>query len=292
MWQCIEQAINAEINDSFSIKKKKKISDTDMNLTYQISDYHHHYFVKINDKSHINHFESEAYALEQIKALKQVSCPDVIAFGNSLDKSFLILNYLPLTVNNSQVDSKCWYTLGEQLAQMHKCSNHGQFGWQHDNYIGETLQPNDWRSNWKTFFAEQRIAWQLQLLSEKSVKLGDIDHIAQVCHDALNHHTVKPSLVHGDLWQGNMGFTGSSSVIFDPACYYGDREVDIAMTELFGHLPFEFYQGYQKNFPLDEGYEQRKIIYNFYHILNHANLFGGVYIEQSKAVLSRILSLH
>ena len=92
------------------------------------------------------------------------------------------------------------------------------------------------------FFANQRIAWQLQLLSERSIKVGDIDHISQVCHDVLLHHQVKPCLVHGDLWQGNTGFTHEKAMIFDPACYYGDREVDIAMTELFSEFPDDFYR--------------------------------------------------
>jgi len=175
---------------------------------------------------------------------------------------------------------------------MHQQSSHGQFGWQQDNYICNTQQPNDWQRNWRTFFAEQRIGWQLQLLAEKSIKLGHIEHIISICHDALLHHQVTPCLVHGDLWQGNLGFSETGVYIFDPASYYGDREVDIAMTELFGRMPEEFYQGYQNTYPLDKGYDQRKVVYNFYHILNHANLFGGVYIEQSKASLSRILALH
>jgi fructosamine-3-kinase len=288
MWQCIEQAITAKTGEKFAIENKRLISTSETNLAFQLSDVQHNYFVKIKDKSHFNHFESEAYALNQIDSLKQVTCPKVIALGNTRNKSFIVLDYIPF----AQATEQDWHHFGAKLAMMHKCSSHGQFGWQHDNYIGNTLQPNNWRSNWKTFFAEQRVAWQLQLLSEKSIKLGDIDHIADICHDILNHHNVKPCLVHGDLWLGNLGFTDSASVIYDPACYYGDREVDIAMTELFGQLPYDFYQGYQDIFPLDKGYEQRKLIYNFYHILNHANLYGGIYIDQSRALLSRILSLH
>jgi len=288
MWRSIEQAINAETGDNFHINEKTPISGGDINLSYRVSDADRHYFVKINNKDHFEHFESEAYALQQISALKQISCPDVVTMGTTLDKSYLVLNYIPLAGATNQQ----WHQLGQQLANMHKSSNHGQFGWQTDNYIGDTLQPNTWSSNWKTFFAEQRIAWQLQLLHEKSINIGNIDHITQVCHDALKHHHVEPCLVHGDLWQGNLGFTESRSIIFDPACYYGDREVDIAMTELFGHLPYEFYQGYQEVFPLPDSYEQRKIIYNFYHVLNHANLFGGNYIDQSKAILTRIMSMH
>ncbi len=287
MWASIEQAIKLETGNAFSIKKKQATSGGDINQTFWLSDNRSNYFVKINDKNHINHFESEAYALQKIKSLRQIKCPDVIAIGTTLNTSYLVLSYLPLETPNKE----SWFTLGEQLADMHKNSEHGQFGWQTDNYIGDTLQPNSWSSKWRTFFSEQRIAWQLQLLREKSIKLGNIEHIAEVCHDALLHHQVKPCLVHGDLWQGNVGFSGNESVIFDPACYYGDREVDIAMTELFGNLPCEFYLGYQSVYPLPESYEQRKIIYNFYHILNHANIFGGIYIVQARAILSRIMSI-
>jgi len=287
MWRAIEQAINTETGDNFLISKKMQISGGDSHLSFRVSDTKNHYFVKINNKDHFEHFESEAYALKQITALEQISCPDVITMGTTLDKSYLVLNYIPL----AEAKYQQWYHLGQQLANMHKSSGHGQFGWQTDNFIGDTMQPNTWSSNWKTFFAEQRIAWQLQLLHEKSINIGNIDHITQVCHDALKHHHVEPCLVHGDLWQGNLGFTESNSIIFDPACYYGDREVDIAMTELFGHLPFDFYRGYQEVFPLPDSYEQRKLIYNFYHVLNHANLFGGNYIDQSKAILTRIMSI-
>ena len=223
----------------------------------------------------------------KLKSLTEIACPDVTAIGLSLDKSFLVLDYIEF----NKAKPVLWYQLGQQLAQMHYETQHGQFGWQHDNFIGNTIQPNHWSSNWTTFFANQRIAWQLQLLSERSIILGDIDHISQVCHDALLHHQVKPCLVHGDLWQGNTGFTHDKAMIFDPACYYGDREVDIAMTELFGQFPNDFYHGYQAEYPLDEGFEQRKIVYNFYHVLNHANIFGGIYIEQAKALVARIMSL-
>lgn len=288
MWQSIEQEISKVIGEQFSIKHKQLVTGGDINLCYWLSDYQHNYFIKLNDKSRLKQFEAEAYSLSKIKQLNTISCPDVITSGTTLDKSYLVLEYLPI----NHANTKNWLLFGKQLAQMHQQSSHGQFGWQHDNFIGNTLQPNDWRSNWRTFFAEQRIGWQLQLLSEKSIKLGDIEYIITTCHDALLHHQVSPCLVHGDLWQGNVGFTEEGVYIFDPACYFGDREVDIAMTELFGHMPDEFYQGYQEIYPLEKGYEKRKLIYNFYHTLNHANLFAGIYIEQSKAKLARILALH
>jgi len=303
MWQCIEEAISDATGKSFCIAEKQFIStggsnassyadlldnkQPQLNLSFKISDKKQNFFVKINNKNCFDNFQTEAYSLKQLNAQANIASPTVTAMGTSLDKSFLVLDY----INFDKAKPMLWHQLGQQLAQMHYETGHGQFGWQHDNYIGQTLQPNHWSSNWGTFFSEQRIGWQLQLLSERAIFFGNIEHITQVCHDILLHHAVTPCLVHGDLWQGNTGFCQEQAMIFDPACYYGDREVDIAMTELFGHFPVDFYHGYQAEYPLDEGYSQRKLVYNFYHILNHANIFGGIYIDQAKAILSRIMSL-
>jgi fructosamine-3-kinase len=303
MWHSIEQAISAALDEPYTITEKQVIqngassgslidkrieNDSKFyNLSFRVTNGRRSYFVKLNRKKYLKHFQAEAFSLQHLKSLNNIACPNVTTIGTSLDKSFLVLEYLDF----SRAKPMLWHQLGQQLAQMHYDSRHDQFGWQHDNYIGDTIQPNHWSNNWSTFFANQRIAWQLQLLSERSIMLGNIDHITQVCHDTLLHYRAYPCLVHGDLWQGNTGFTGDQAVIFDPACYYGDREVDIAMTELFSEFPDDFYHGYQAEYPLDKGYEQRKLVYNFYHILNHANIFGGIYIDQAKAILSRIMSL-
>lgn len=289
MWQYIEQTISNDTGRAFNIDEKHTVSGGDINLCYQLIDNRRHqkYFVKINDKTQLANFEAEAYSLNHIAKEESLSCPDVVTLGTTLDKSFLVLEYLPLITGTSSH----WFTLGEQLAYLHKTSVHGQFGWPHENFIGLNIQQNAWSSNWRTFFTEQRIGWQLQLLHEKSINLGDITHICEHCHQLLLHHNATPSLVHGDLWRGNIGFTKAGPIVFDPASYYADREVDIAMTELFGRFPIEFYQGYQSIEPLSDGYEQRKLVYNFYHILNHANAFAGIYLEQAKATLSRIMAL-
>jgi fructosamine-3-kinase len=104
----------------------------------------------------------------------------------------------------------------------------------------------------------------------------------------LEGHEPQPSLLHGDLWSGNVGFTAEGPVVFDPAVYYGDREADLAMTELFGGFPREFYEAYNEVYPLSAGYEERKHLYNLYHLLNHLNLFGGGYLGQVKATLRRL----
>lgn len=304
MWHSIEEAISVATGKSFCITHKHPISSggssassftylldnnhPQLNLSFKITDGKRSFFLKINNKESLENFQAEAYSLKQLNVQTSIASPTVTTLGTSLDKSFLVLDY----INFDKAKPVLWHQLGQQLAQMHYETEHGQFGWQHDNFIGTTLQPNHWTSNWSSFFSEQRIGWQLQLLSERSIVFGNIDHITHVCHDILLHHTVSPCLVHGDLWQGNTGFCQEKAMIFDPACYYGDREVDIAMTELFGHFPADFYHGYQAEYPLDDGYTHRKIVYNFYHILNHANIFGGIYIDQAKAALSRIMSLH
>ena len=284
MWRIIEQAISEATNNHFIIEDKLMITGGDINLAYKVTNKTRSFFVKVNEKAQLTNFEQEFYSLKQINMLASISVPLPITTGKTLDKSFIVLAFHHFE-NNTH-----WQDLGNLLADMHLNGSHGEYGWQEDNYIGTNIQPNPWQKNWAMFFAEQRIGWQLQLLAEKSIKLGDIDHIIEHIHQLLLHHQPKPSLLHGDLWQGNVGFTTTDCFIFDPACYYGDRECDLAMTELFGLFPDEFYHGYHTKYPLKKGYEQRKHIYNFYHILNHANLFGGVYIEQSKAMLQRLLS--
>ena len=210
MWHCIEQAISIETGKPFYISTTQEISlggtkasaftslldnkAPPLNLTFKVSDGQRSYFIKINNKDYLENFQAEAYSLKQLNTLANIASPKVTTLGTSLDKSFLVLDYIDF----SKAKPILWYQLGQQLAQMHYETRHGQFGWQHDNYIGSTIQPNQWSSNWTTFFADQRIAWQLQLLSERSIILGNIEHIAQVCHDALLHHQVTPCLDHGD----------------------------------------------------------------------------------------------
>jgi fructosamine-3-kinase len=168
------------------------------------------------------------------------------------------------------------------------------FGFHRDNYIGATVQPNQLAEDWGSFFRNQRIAFQLNLAQQNGAPGRLLDSGRQLlgrlpaCFD--NYHPV-PSLLHGDLWGGNWGATPAGEpVIFDPAVYYGDRETDLAMTELFGGFDERFYQSYRQSWPLDPGYETRKVLYNLYHILNHYNLFGGGYAAQAEGMIDRLLA--
>ncbi|HGP5030509.1 TPA: fructosamine kinase family protein, partial [Vibrio cholerae O1] len=159
-----------------------------------------------------------------------------------------------------------------------------------DNYIGATVQPNPWHKKWALFFAEQRIGWQLQLMQEKGVNLTNINEFVEMVKTRLANHSPRPSLLHGDLWFGNVANIVNGPLCFDPACYWGDRECDIALAEWFGGFQPEFFQGYESVWPLDWGYEERKDIYNLYHVLNHYNQFGGHYLDEAQKLIEKILS--
>jgi fructosamine-3-kinase len=197
-----------------------------------------------------------------------VRVPKVFSHGVEGGRAYLLLEYLDLQANGD------FAALGRVLAALHRKSA-PRFGWQRDNYIGATPQANGWCDDWAEFWRERRLRPQFEragLNFEFPERL-------------LENHRPQPSLLHGDLWNGNVGFTAQGPVLFDPAVYYGDREADLAMTELFGGFPREFYQAYRQAWPLPPGYEKRKHVYNLYHLLNHLNLFGGGYLGQVNATL-------
>jgi fructosamine-3-kinase len=203
--------------------------------------------------------------------------------------TYLVLNYLDLT-DRSILEN--WTQMGQNLAAMHRyrITDSPRFGWHLDNTIGSTPQVNTWENDWMTFFKNHRIDYQLQLARRKGGNFPKATQLLATIPQILANHHPQPALVHGDLWGGNAGFTKTGNpVIFDPATYWGDREVDLAMTELFGGFPAAFYHGYESVYPLDAGYAQRKGLYNLYHILNHYNLFGGSYHNQANRMIDSLL---
>jgi len=167
-----------------------------------------------------------------------------------------------------------------------------QYGWYQDNIIGSTPQSNQQHSDWLSFWREERLLPQFKMLYDKGYKnqLQPLsEQLLNKLDDFLAHHNPPASLLHGDLWSGNYAFDQHGRpVIFDPALYYGDREADLAMTELFGGFSPDFYQAYNDAWPLESDYKQRKTLYNLYHILNHANLFGTSYLNQAIGMMQRL----
>jgi fructosamine-3-kinase len=304
MWDKIAVHISETTGETFFLDNRHSVSGGCINQGYSISCSSRAYFAKINQASQIAMFEAEALGLQQMRATQTIRVPEPICWGTEGNSAYIVLEWLDL---GSRGGDRAWEEMGRKLAAMHKYTPpnppllrggeepnstllRGVFGWDINNTIGSTVQINNWTVNWAEFWAELRIGYQLKLARRRGGHFPQGERLLEVIPEVLAGHEPQPSLVHGDLWGGNAGVTSAGEpVIFDPAAYFGDREVDIAMTELFGGFPAEFYRGYNQVWPLDLGYEKRKILYNLYHILNHFNLFGGSYASQANQMINRIL---
>jgi protein-ribulosamine 3-kinase len=227
-------------------------------------------FRKTKDANWADAFAAEADGLEALRP--HIRAPKVLDLGIEGGKAFILLEHLDLRGGGD------YAALGRMLAAVHRETG-PRFGWARDNYIGLSPQQNGGCDEWAEFWLEKRMRPQFAWAMKKGFKLEMPDLTL------LDGHHPQPSLLHGDLWNGNAGFTADGPVVFDPAVYYGDRETDLAMTELFGGFPAEFYRAYNEAFPLSPGYDKRKPLYNLYHLLNHLNIFGGGYLAQVKATL-------
>lgn len=288
LWTEIQRQISQVLGQDFLITDRKSIGGGSINQAYQVSDGHEHYFVKLNQASKVAMFEAEAAGLQEMHNTQSIRVPRPLGWGTAAGQSYIILEWIPL----GRGDSQAWFAMGQQLAAMHRQAHDQGFGWHQNNTIGDTPQRNPWTEDWGEFFAEHRLGYQLQLAQRHGGHFLQGEVLVGKIPALLAHHHATSSLVHGDLWSGNAAFSqGGEPIILDPATYYGDREVDIAMTELFGGFPPAFYNGYQEAWPLAEGYQQRKVLYNLYHILNHFNLFGGGYASQAQRMIEQVLAM-
>ncbi|MDX5407916.1 MAG: fructosamine kinase family protein [Chromatiaceae bacterium] len=284
MWQAIAEQINNELDTHFQIEQKTQLSGGSINLAWHIKGMGQQFFVKINQREQAEQFDTEALSLSALRQAHCIRVPEVICSGQTLDKSFLVLEYLPFAGETLTG----WRNLAQQMALLHRQHEQAMYGFDWDNMLGSTVQPNKWQANWSSFFSEQRLGWLLQLLLEQGFGFGKIDYLVEQCRQRLTHYQPAPSLLHGDLWRGNVGFVIDSPAVFDPACYYGDRETDIAFSTLFGRFPDSFYQTYEEFYPLDKAYSERKDLYNLYHVLNHAYLFRGAYLVQAQELIKQL----
>lgn len=234
-------------------------------------------------------FIAEADGLLELNKAKSIRVPKPVCYGEAEGKSWLVTEWI--TFGRERGDSA--EQLGRQLAAMHSYTS-GQFGWFRDNTIGSTPQQNTQADNWLEFYRDRRLRLQFELAARNGFTGALQDKGERLMVDLemfFTAYTPEASLLHGDLWGGNCAFDATGRpVIFDPAVYYGDREADVAMTELFGGFDAGFYAAYREAWPLDAGYSVRKTLYNLYHILNHANLFGGGYATQAEHMIDRLLA--
>ncbi len=287
-WSEIADHISSVINHRFNAKKITVQSGGCINETYCVADGKQCFFVKLNSADKLSMFEAEAAGLNAIINSHTLRAPTPICWNKNDSYAWLVLEYLEIN-NASRNDAAA---LGAKLAVMHQhCSS--QYGWECNNTIGDTTQINTTSFDWVEFWRTNRLGYQLKLAATNGYT-GELQTLgAQLMAELDLFFSGKPpaaSLLHGDLWSGNYGFdiTGQP-VLFDPAVYYGDREADIAMTELFGGFPAAFYTAYQHTYPLDSGYNTRKSLYNLYHIINHLNLFGGSYLYQAEQMTKKLL---
>jgi fructosamine-3-kinase len=284
MWHFISEQISQTTQQEFICDDIREVKSGDTHKTFKISDGKQRFFIKTNEKFHLANFEAEAEGLNHLSQAELFRIPQVICTGIVSNHSFLVLEHITMT----QGDDQDWFCFGQTLAKLHQSQTQQMYGWQEDNFIGLTPQPNLWQKKWSQFFAEQRIGFMLQLLCEKGQINSNIEQVVDTIVSLLAGHSPQSSMLHGDLWQGNAGFHNTQPVLYDPAFYFGDRETDIAMSELFGRFPQAFYQGYSETWPLDTDYQYRKPIYQLYHVLNHALLFGGHYIDSVKITLKNL----
>ena len=246
-------------------------------------------FVKTNEPGSLAMFDAEREGLDELIEAGAIRVPRPVATGVTATEAWIAMEWIETGRSRSGTERR----LGEGLAGLHRRTA-DQFGWHRDNTIGSTRQPNDWSADWARFLAEQRIGFQLELAIHNGYggRLGDPGRrLVESIDSFFTDYRPAASLLHGDLWGGNWAADATGEpFVFDPAVYYGDREADMAMTELFGGFGGEFRSSYRATWPLDPGYEVRRHLYNLYHVLNHLNLFGGGYLGQAESLIGRLLA--
>tara|TARA_A100001388_G_scaffold147896_1_gene109801 strand:- start:317 stop:1195 length:879 start_codon:yes stop_codon:yes gene_type:complete len=271
-------------------KSIEQIYGGDIHSAWQIEFGDKKLFLKKNNRNK-KFLEFEKYCLQDLRKYinqKYLVIPQVITYKNMKNIEILLIEWIDM----QNFDQK---NLGKGLGEMHLNSSESNpkiFGYPIEGFIGIINQKKGCEDNWIDCFLNLRIIPQLSLLKLNVLDRETIKKIIEKIKSELLNHEPINSLIHGDLWSGNVGIEKNGrGVIFDPACWWADNEVDIAMTKLFGGFRKEFYEEYHKIFPIKEGFEKRIIIYNFYHILNHANMFGGSYINQVKNYAKAILNM-
>ena len=287
LWETIGADIAAATGQQAELSGQESTGGGCINQTLRVRYGADSYFVKLNSASRADMFAAEALGLRELQDSHTLRVPEAVCWGDDGESAYLVLEHLELGGRDDLA------ALGEGLAAMHRVTRE-RFGWDTDNTIGSTLQINTCEHDWVDFWRTQRLQFQLELAAENGHG-GRLQSQGEKLLDAFPalfaDYSPPASLLHGDLWSGNYAFNRSGEpVIYDPAVYYGDREADLAMTELFGGFGADFYAAYRANYPLDAGYGVRKTLYNLYHILNHLNIFGEGYRSQAYRMMDALLA--
>ncbi len=285
-----------EMNLQHAVSRKLKILNFrpvyggDINTSFKLETSTGDFFIKLNDANLYPHmFEKEARGLNTLREAGALYVPEVILTGQVEDTAYLVLEYVE---NNGRKDASFWRNFGYGLAELHR-HTHTYFGFDEDNYIGSLIQINKPDTSWVNFFIKNRLKYQIQISINKGYFSQDTLDKFEELYELLPHLIPDelPNLLHGDLWAGNfLANKNHGAVLIDPAVYYGSREMDLAMTQLFGGFEDEFYAAYHEAYPLQNGWQKRIKIYQLYPLLVHVNLFGGSYTGSVKRTLNAILN--
>ena len=323
----LASALVSLFGNAVAIARTDRLSGGDINKAYAVTlNTGDTIFMKANAKEKAASFESEARGLEAIASCGAIATPKILGWGTDdgeeVGYSFLLLEY----VKSANKKADYWQIFGRSLAAMHRAdtqkflggSRNGgkpqtggatksggktetggatktpaRFGFMEDNCIGARPQQNEPRASWVEFFRDCRLAPQFKA-AESWFDSEDANKIARLLErlDKILVEPQFPSLLHGDLWSGNaMPDASGNPMLIDPACYVGSAEADLAMTELFGGFAPDFYAAYKEALPLEPGYDERRDIYNLYHLLNHLNIFGASYLGPVKSILDEYSSI-
>jgi fructosamine-3-kinase len=283
MWDEIVEQISAITGEAFRLADVQPVGGGCINEAYRLDGNGGPFFAKLNRVDELAMFEAEADGLRDIATTETIRVPLPVCHGISSGQAYLVLEHIELREGGSQSE------LGRRLAKLHAVSQ-PNFGWRRDNTIGSTPQPNLPSDDWVAFLRDQRLGFQCHLAKRNGLRLDGADELLGQLDSFFTDYEPKPSLLHGDLWSGNVAFgPGGEPVIFDPATYCGDREAEFGLTEMFGGFGNDFWSAYEAEWAFDPGYPKRKLLYRLYHTLNHYNIFGGNYGSAAEGIVSRLL---
>ncbi len=282
-----ESALFQSLGSKVTISSSRFVSGGCINNTLKLETSEGPFFIKWNDHEDNDMFEKEALGLQLLSKQDILHVPEVLGTGNADGKNYLLLSY----IQKNPPKSDFWTHFGQSLAKLHQVTSPA-FGLSHNNYIGRLPQNNEQMKDWIDFFIEKRLEVQLGLAIYNRLVDQDFAKKFRMIYAQLPGLLPKepPALLHGDLWSGNfMSGDGGQPYVYDPAVYYGHREIELAFTRLFGGFDRLFYQSYHDTYPLEPGFEERIDIYNLYPLLVHVNLFGTSYLSGINQTLRKFL---
>jgi protein-ribulosamine 3-kinase len=270
------------------VQSCEKLSGGSINEVYTLRIENVDYCLKVNQNlAYKDFFTKEANGLDELRKAPHIKVPKIYTFSDETNASYLLIEF----IHNKIPTNSDWEHAAIALAEMHKITS-TEFGFYEDNFIGSQVQENQKMTSWTDFYRQERLENQFQIaVSKSSFSKQEIKNFLRFL-DKLDQLIVSesPSLLHGDLWSGNYFFSEDSEfVLIDPAVYYGNREIDLAMSRLFGSASSVFYDSYHKYFPLEAEWKERVKIYQLYPILVHINLFGSSYISQYRSIINHFL---